>query len=407
LQLELFPPPEIALEEVFEAYYDCRRNKRRTASAAEFELDYERNLIRLWQEINGGTYEPEASVAFVVERPVKREVFAARFRDRVVHHLIVNKINHLLEREFILDSYACRPGKGTHFGIRRVQRFIRRCSAGSSRDAYILKLDIRGFFMSIDRELLFRRLTQFLRQRYSEPDNESVLELCRKTILHDPTSNCRIRGAREAWNGLPPDKSLFYTAPGCGLPIGNLTSQVFANFYLNCFDHFVKHTLSQHYYGRYVDDFVIVHESRDALKQLLPRLRRYLRDELALTLHPDKVYLQHVRHGVPFLGARIGAQRITAGSRLKANFHAAVSRHNRISENAPPTHQEREHLRASINSYLGILKQFATYRFRKRTLLRLNGWWRRRFRVDHRCEKVVRRRKTSQAKTTTRSGSST
>ena len=155
----------------------------RTASPAEFELDYEHNLIRLWEEINGGAYELEPSVALVVERPVEREVLAARFRDRVVHHLIVNKINHLLEREFIFDSYACRLGKGTHFGSRRVHRFIRRCSAGFSRDAYILKLDIRGFFMSIDRELLFRRLTQFLRQRYSQPDSESVPEPCRKTIL--------------------------------------------------------------------------------------------------------------------------------------------------------------------------------------------------------------------------------
>ena len=101
VQGELFPPPSISLEEVFEAYYSCRKNKRNTANAAKFEVDYEASLFRLWSEINNGTYRPGKSLAFIVDKPVKRKIFAANFRDRIVHHLIVNKINHLFEREFI------------------------------------------------------------------------------------------------------------------------------------------------------------------------------------------------------------------------------------------------------------------------------------------------------------------
>ena len=145
-QLELFDPPQIPLEQVFEAYNTCRKNKRRTMNALAFEVDYEANLIQLWHEINARTYMPGKTLAFIVNKPVKREIFAADFRDRVVHHLIINKINHLLEKQFIYDSYSCRVGKGTHLGIRRLNTFIRRSSLNYTRDTYILKLDIQGFY---------------------------------------------------------------------------------------------------------------------------------------------------------------------------------------------------------------------------------------------------------------------
>ena len=135
MQLELFPPPHIPLEDFFEAYGTCRKNKRGTANAVKFELDYESSLAVLCDEVNSGLYKPGRSIAFIIDKPVKREIFAADFRDRVIHHLIINKINHIFEREFIFDSYACREGKGTHFGIRRVDRF----TACSSRACCIPK----------------------------------------------------------------------------------------------------------------------------------------------------------------------------------------------------------------------------------------------------------------------------
>ena len=115
----------IGLDDLFEAYADCRTNKRNTMNALSFELDYESELVALCDEINKGTYRPGRSIAFVVNKPVTREIFAADFRDRVVHHLIINKLNPVFEKEFIYDSYACRKGRGTHFGIQRLDRFIR------------------------------------------------------------------------------------------------------------------------------------------------------------------------------------------------------------------------------------------------------------------------------------------
>jgi len=172
-------------------------------NALAFELEYEANLVALWEDINSGAYGPARSIAFIVDKPVKREIFAADFRDRVVHHLIVSKLNPLFERELIFDTYACRVGKGAHMGIRRVERFMRRCSQNYTRDCFVLKLDIAGFFMSIDRGILYRRLEAFIREKYGAPDGELVLGLCRKVVFCDPARNCVVKGRRGDWDGLP------------------------------------------------------------------------------------------------------------------------------------------------------------------------------------------------------------
>ena len=149
IQLELFDVDDnkVTLEELFQAYIDCRKHKRKTTNALDFEADFEQNLIELYHEINDGSYYPGKSIAFIVDKPVKREVFAADFRDRVVHHLIINKLLPLLEKEFIHDSYSCREGKGVQYGVKRVADFVRLCSENYSEDCYILKMDIQSFFM--------------------------------------------------------------------------------------------------------------------------------------------------------------------------------------------------------------------------------------------------------------------
>lgn len=139
------PNVKIDLAEVFSAYYACRKNKRTTHNALAFEVDLESNLVELWEEITSGRYQPRRSVAFIVNQPVKREIFAADFRDRIVHHLIIAKLNPLFEKLFIYDSYACRAGRGTLFGIERIEKFTRQVSKNYSVDAYILKLDIQVF----------------------------------------------------------------------------------------------------------------------------------------------------------------------------------------------------------------------------------------------------------------------
>lgn len=379
MQLNLFPEENtaaITIEELFQAYIKCRRYKRNTANALAFEIDYESNLVKLCEEINSGTYQPGKSITFIVNKPVKREIFAADFRDRVVHHLIINKLNPLFEKEFIRDSYACRTGKGTHFGIQRINRFIRQCSKNYTRDSYILKLDIKGFFMSIDKSILFEKLKVFIHKKYKEQDKDLIIELCRKVIFYDPTKKCIIKGKQRNWQGLLPNKSLFYSPKNYGLPIGNLTSQIFANFYMNSFDHFIKHDLGIRYYGRYVDDFILVHSDKEHLKSLVPKIKGFLEKELRLTLHPNKIYLQHYTKGVKYLGTVIRPHRIYIANRTKGNFYHAVERFNFIASGHKPTKDEKGKFLSSMNSYLGIMRYYKTYRLRRRLIVKnLSGWW--------------------------------
>ena len=366
----------IELADLFEAYADCRINKRNTMNALAFELDYEQNLVTLWEEINLRTYSPGRSIAFIVDKPVKREIFAADFTDRIVHHLVINKLNPLFEKIFIYDSYACRKNKGTHFGIQRVTRFIRQCTSNYTQDAYVLKLDIQGFFMAINRRILWEKLRPFIEQKYQHQDQELILFLCHKILTNNPTKNCFIKGSRRSWDDLPPNKSLFYSATDCGLPIGNLTSQIFANFYLNAFDYFVKHDLGIRYYGRFVDDFIVVHENHDHLKSLIPILGDFLKTKLKLSLHPRKTYLQHYSKGVNFLGVIIKPNRIYTGKRTKGNFYDAITKHNLIASKGKPSKEDQAAFLCSMNSYLGIMKHYDTYKLRRKMLKKhISIWW--------------------------------
>lgn len=354
--------------DLFQAYYDARRNKRSTANALAFEVNYEKNLLELADELAGGGYKIGRSICFISFMPVKREIFAADFRDRVVHHLIFNYINPFFERVFINDSYSCRTGRGTSYGISRVDHFIRSCSRNYRRDCYVLKLDIKGYFMSIYRPLLYRKVGQtIIRCRGSLTcDIDWLLPLIRQVIFHDPTQNCRVKGQRANWIGLPKSKSLFFAKPDCGLPIGNLTSQLFGNVYLNDFDHFVKNQLRCKYYGRYVDDSIIVHRDKEYLKDIIPAVERYLREELSLELHRRKIYLQHASKGVSFLGTIIKPYRIYIHNKTKGSCYAAV-RHwkKRLGEKGCLEREDVNKLVASVNSYLGAMKHYSTFRLRR------------------------------------------
>ena len=362
----------MSVTDLFQAYYDARRNKRGTTGVMEFEMDYERKLFALYNDIMSGRYRIGPSVCFISFKPVKREIFTAGFRDRIVHHFIFNYISPAFERLFINDSYSCRKGKGTSYGIKRADHFIRSCSRNYSRDGYVLKLDISGYFMSIDRLLLYEKVAAVVRRYQGEIafDADILLRLIHQVIFNDPTKNCRIRSRRENWIGLPKSKSLFFAGAGKGLPIGNLTSQLFGNVYLNDFDHFMKGKLKCRYYGRYVDDFFVVHCDRNFLKDLIPAVAEYLRDKLSLRLHERKMYLQHCRKGMPFLGAVIKPYRIYVGNKTKGGFYRCVQRWNQrlIQSAGNLSKEEVEKMVASINSYLGALGHYRTYRLRRKIL---------------------------------------
>ena len=370
-----FPPQagQIALEDIFAAYYECRRNKRQTANAIAFELNFEQELIRLWQEINSGTYKIGRSIAFIVKEPVQREVFAANFRDRVVHHLVIAKINPLFEQSFIPSSYSCRAGKGTLYGVRDVSRMIKECSAGYSEDCYILKLDIRSFFMSIDKNILYRMLKIFIEEKYSAPDKYLLQKLLKKIIFYNPEDNCFIKGSLADWNGLPCHKSLFWSDRARGLPIGNLTSQIFANFYLDKLDKYVTKELGFQYYGRYVDDFVLIHRDKSVLLDARRKIEIFLQNSLHLTLHPQKVYLQHYSKGVRFIGAVIKPYRIYIGNRTKRNLYQKIyAELPPMSESVSAVLGKIEKFSSCVNSYLGFMRHYNTFRLRSHILSLLN-----------------------------------
>jgi len=359
--------------DLFQAYFDARKNKRKTNSALKFELNYEAELFKLRDEIISRKYEISPSICFISFHPVKREIFAGDFRDRIIHHLIFNYLNPFCERLFINDSYSCRAGRGTSYGVKRANHFIRSCSENYKKDCYILKLDISGYFMSIDKVVLFGKIEKMLKKFKSEIDFDYalVLWIIQKVIFNDPIKNCIVKGKKEDWVGLPKSKSLFFSAKDRGLPIGNLTSQLFANLYLNNFDYFIKGALRCKYYGRYVDDLVFIHRNKKFLASLFHVLDAYLQNNLLLRLHSKKIYLQHFKHGVIFLGRIILPYRNYLKNRTKGNIHRKIEKWLDISKMGKISKQQKIRAISCYFSYSGMLKSCNTHKLSQKFKTRL------------------------------------
>lgn len=352
----------VTLEDVYAAYYDCRRHKSSTHGYMEYSLNYIANNYRLYVELNSGTYRIGKSKAFCVTRPKLREVFCAAFRDRIVHHLLALKFGNILDGELTDRAYACRKGKGTDYGIDDVRAQIERVTDGYKREAWILKCDLQGFFMSIDRRLLYNLLERTIRERYNGDDIEWWLWLWKLVVLHDPTKNCVKVGDLTLWNRLPKNKSLFTCGEGKGLPIGNLPSQLLANLLLADFDREVIDRLgSNGGYGRYVDDFVAIHPDRRLLHTILQWARGHLHTELGLTLHPRKISLQRASSGVRFTGVMIRPGRLLANSRTVEHLYQAIDEFG-IKEN--PQGEGLTRYVNRINSLFGLFTHRNTYNIR-------------------------------------------
>jgi len=361
-------------EKLFAAYFKARSNKRNTLNQLRFELDFERNLLRLADEIHSRTYQPRPCVAFMTHRPVKREIFAAEFQDRVVHHLIHSALNPIIECKLIHDTYSCREGKGTLYGIRRIDGFIRSCTQNYQQDAYILKLDVAGYFRNINHDFLWDALGKILSGRnhqYGGLSREVIDYLLQRIIYTPAAKECRVKSPLSEWRDFPASKSLFHVKEGRGLPIGNLTSQMFGNVYLNEFDQFVKHTLKIKYYGRYVDDMVFIHPSQDYLRSVIGTVKEELA-KVGLAVHPGKVYLQHDTKGVLFLGQYIKPYRKYISGRTKNAFFQMIDEVNTLLDNEAKIEEEViNQVQARMNSYLGILRHADTYRLIEKVRKRL------------------------------------
>lgn len=354
----------VTIEEVYAAYYDCCKHKGSTPGCIEYQMNYIANNYQLYIELNLMIYEISKSKAFCVTRPKLREVFCADFRDRIIHHLLAIKFADILESEMTDKAYACRVGKGTDYGIADVKKQIKRVSDNYTKEAWILRGDLQGFFMSINRSLLYGLLEKVIRKKYHGSDIEWWLWLWKKVITHDPTKNCVRVGDLSLWDKLPKNKSLFTYGEGIGLPIGNLPSQLLANLLLSQFDKLMIERVGKNGgYGRYVDDFLVISRDEKLLLNILQEARNYLLEELGLTLHPHKVILQRAASGVRFTGVLIRPGRALPNPRTIEHLYDVIDRFGIESD---PKSEALQRYANRINSLMGMLAHCNTYNIRRK-----------------------------------------
>jgi retron-type reverse transcriptase len=273
------------IKNLHHAYLKARREKSKKFYVIEFEENLENELKELQYELISKTYEPHSLKRFIIRDPKTRTIHSSFFRDRVIHHAIVNILEPIFEKIFIYDSYASRKNKGTHLAVKRFEEFMRKVSGNGKlvKDAtnnnqiqgYCLKADIKSYFDNVDHDILIKII------------GEKVSDLDAIWLIRQVLNNFKSKKI------------------GKGMPLGNFTSQFFANVYLNKLDYFVKHELKAKYYIRYVDDIVILHRSKKRLEYFKKEIDKFIVHNLKIWLHPDKSKIIALRNGVTFLGYRI------------------------------------------------------------------------------------------------------
>ncbi len=262
----------ISMENLLEAWKEFLKGKRSKKDVQEFQYRLSDNILDLHTDLKNKTYTHGGYYAFNISDPKPRNIHKASVRDRLLHHAIYRELYPFFDRTFIYDSYSCRKLRGTHRAVERFKHFALKESKNNTKTLWILKCDIRKFFASIDQKILLDTVGKYI----TDPD---VIWLIGRVA-----------------------KSFHSTVDGKGLPLGNLTSQLLVNVYMNAFDHFMKHTIKAKYYIRYADDFVVMSGNKDWLLDILPKMSLFLEEKLALKLHPDKVFIKTFSSGVDFLG---------------------------------------------------------------------------------------------------------
>ena len=308
---------------LYDAYIRARKQKRYRGEVLQFSYALEENLITLQNELIWKTYKVGAYRPFLVYEPKRRQIVALPFRDRVVQHALNNVIEPLFDKRMIYDSYACRRGKGTHKAAKRLAYFL-----GKPRNRYFIKADIKSYFASINHTILRAIIGRYI-------NDEGVLWLIDEIIR---------------------------SYPGTGLPIGNLLSQLFANVYLHELDHYIKDSLGVKFYIRYMDDFIVLNESKLYLKELLSDIQQFLSSNLALSLNP-KTRIGKTAEGIEFVGYRIWNRNklIKKQSLFRMRKKAKAWRHGKISD---------DRFLASIGSWIGHSGDTASHKAVERIMLK-------------------------------------
>ena len=261
----------ISFENLLDAWQEFKRGKMKKADVQEFHFNLENNIFELHNRLQNKTWQPDKYTSFYVRDPKLRHIHKATVRDRVFNQALFRVLYPIFDRNFIFDSFSCRDKKGTHKGVLRLEEFLGKITNNHKCYTFALKCDVRKFFDHISHEILLDLIEKQIKDK-------DVLEIIKKII-----------------------KS-FETSLSKGLPLGNVTSQLFANIYLNELDQFVKHKLKIKYYLRYCDDFIILNNNRDFLIKLIPQISKFLFEELGLELHPKKVEIRKNIWGIDFLG---------------------------------------------------------------------------------------------------------
>ncbi|OGG54671.1 hypothetical protein A2764_01290 [Candidatus Kaiserbacteria bacterium RIFCSPHIGHO2_01_FULL_55_79] len=279
----------ISVENLLAAWREFVRGKRKKEDVQEFQYCLMDNIIALHRDLAAETYKHGSYEAFKISDPKPRDIHKALVRDRLLHHALYRKLYPFFDRTFIADSYSCRKGKGTHRAMNRFRQFAYKVSKNHTRTCWVLKCDVRKFFASIDHAVLNDIVCRYI------PDKRIV------ALITEVVGSFRSEHTPCLSHPTGRDKQESQT-PLIGLPLGNLTSQLLVNIYMNEFDQFVKHMLKVTYYVRYADDFVFLSASRPDLDALLPCIRGFLTTRLRLALHPDKVFIKTYASSVDFLG---------------------------------------------------------------------------------------------------------
>jgi RNA-directed DNA polymerase len=311
----------ISIENLLEAWKGFLKGKRNKKGVKEFQRFLMKNIYLLHEDLQRSTYIHAGYHAFKISDPKPRDIHKATVRDRLLHHALYRVLYPFFDNTFIADSYSCRRGKGTHKAMDRFKGFARKVSKNNTRGCFVLKCDIRKFFASIDHEILREILFKYI-------VDKKVLSLLDNVI---ESFNSRIEGK--------------------GLPLGNLTSQLFVNIYMNEFDQYVKHTLKAKYYIRYADDFVILSQNKDELDEIYRLIGIFLNQRLKLELHPDKCSIKTIASGVDFLGwVHFPTPRVLRTVAKKRMF-------KRI--------RETDCVEQTLPSHLGLLSHGDTWKLRK------------------------------------------
>ncbi len=285
-----------SFENIVIAFKKARKGKTLKPYVIEFEENLKGNLLQLRMELLFHSYRPKPLQTFILRDPKTRKISKSHFRDRIVHHTLCNVIASHFEKDFIYDSFANRLGKGTLKAIQRFEYFQRKVSRNYTKTAFVLKADIKKYFDNVNHDILL----SIIRKKITDA---KILWLIKTILANHKTEK-----------------------EGVGMPLGNLTSQFFANVFLNELDHFVKEKLRAEYYIRYVDDFVIVHESPEVLYRYRKEIDSFLRDNLALELHPDKTRIIPFHKGTEFLGMKIFPRhKLLKGKNLRKFYRKLAS----------------------------------------------------------------------------------